>query len=343
MPLSTSGFGTDNIIFVPGEGLLCVWDVVTWQWLRLDTRLLAIRPRQATIDQIVMDVEQSIIDLQKEAGKRKAKLPPRIRECANAVLDSLAGFAGGEGDIDVRIESPGLEGMTWWVRITDAPVESFFPEDYAPQPQPATEALAFPVYGSVTLQGLAELEIPFPAEGPAAAFWLLVPARGAMTCEPIPAEIPLPLVREFCGSKGVSAHGNSINIDTRGKVTANHSGCTPLSRVGSSLYTTLYFHLNTSAALPVCAPLPAGRAPAVLEVLDRSRFEIVAASEPHHLPTWCVLRREEDVVHLYHGLEGKESEGHHTMPDLLVVAMAGGESDPELRGQLLRQILGVMR
>jgi hypothetical protein len=343
MPLSTSGFGTDNIIFVPEDGVLSVWDLVSWQWLRLDTRRLMIRPRQATVDQIVMDIEQALVDLRKKAEKRKTKVPPRIQESADAILDSLEAFAGSGGDIDVRIEAPGPEGMTWWVRITDAPVESFFPEDYAPQPEAAPQTLAFPVYGSVTLQGLAELEIPFPAEGPGAAFWLLVPARGAMTCEPIPAERSLPLVREYCGSKGVSAHGNSINIDTRGKVTANHSGCTPLTRVGSSLYTTLYFHLNTGAVSQVCAPLPSGRAPAVLEVLDRSRFEIVAASEPLCLPSWCVLRRDEDVVHLYHGLEGKESEGQHTMPDLLVVAMAGGESDPELRGQLLQQILGILR
>jgi hypothetical protein len=342
MSLVSSGFGTNNLIFVPEDEVLSLWDIQSWTRMRLDTRRLTVRPRQATLDQITMDVEEALSGLSRAAKRKKAKLPDELRSRADTVLNSLEGFIAPEAVINVRMESPGLAGMTWWVRITDAPTESYFPEDYVDAPVHPTRADAFPVFGSMTLERLGTLDIPFPADGAGAAFFLLIP-EDAIQVESIPAEEPLPLIREYCGVNGVSAHGHSVNIDTISKITANHSGCTPLSRVGSELFATLYFHLQCDVANSVCAALPTGKAPVVLEVLDRSRFEIISAAEPGRLPAWCILRREEDVVHIYHGLEGKESEGHHTMPDLVVVTRAGGTSDPELRSQLLQQILGVTR
>lgn len=330
----TIGFETRNLAFVPPGGMLRIVDVAGWRRIELDSTGATVVLRDPGLALVEAELDRAV----ERAERRKAEGAKALEEARAArdrVLFDLRACEGPDEGVRPAPGGPGAEGMLWWVRLSDTPGESFHEEDYDEARAFDGEADAFPVYGSLGLAALGGLEVALPGAGADAPMWLVAPRAGERVAPLDPLE-PLPLVHEFCGAQGVSSRGASVNIDCRGAIAAEHMGAVPLRRLGDSIFATLYFHL--SVELPAeLAWSPGPKAlQALAAVLGRSRFE-VADKGPRH----TIVRRSGDVVHLYTGLEGRESDGVPTMPPLLVVAMAGGSTDPMARADLLEQIRGV--
>lgn len=337
--MGTIGFGTDNLVFVPPGERLTITDIVSWSRVSLDVHHSMVRPRQRVIDRIVEAVEKAVGEL--STAKRTKARASEFSLAGESILDSLGQFPQPRGNVSTSLEMAGTQQLTMWVRLTDAPAESYFVEDYEEHDEPAADSEAFPLYGSFHSAGLDDLEVAFPERDADAAFWLLVPMAGGVVGEPLPIDEPLPIVREFCGVDGVSSRGASINLGLDGTVAGEHRGCTPLRRVGEGLYLTLYWHLSSGAAGPLSASVPANRLAALEQVFERSRFVEIARG-PAQGPTWLILRRGDDIVHLYLNIEGKESAGTMTMAPFLVVARAGDGSHAA-RVELLRQFAEILQ
>ena len=84
---------------------------------------------------------------------------------------------------------------------------------------------------------------------------------------------------------------------------------------------------------PVMGKLREVQVGPLLEMLELSKFELVGKG-----PTHRIYARNGDVVHVYSGLAGKETEGTDTMPPFLLVTSASGESDPLHRADLFDAI-----
>lgn len=337
--MGTIGFGTDNLVFVPADGRLTITDVTSWSRVSLDVHRSLVRPRQRTIDRIVEAVDKALGEL--STAKRTKARASEFAAASESIIDSLGKFEMPRGNVATSLEMPDHHQLTMWVRLTDAPAETFYVEDYEEHGEPTDDAEAFPLYGSFQSAALDDLEIPFPERDVDAAFWLLLPRVGGVVGEPLPLDEPLPIVHEFCGVDGVSSRGASINLTLEGAVAAEHRGCTALRRVGEGLFFTLYWHLSTALTGPLSVSVPVNRMAALEQVFERSRF-VETSRGPAHGPTWLILKRGTDVVHLYLRIEGKESAGSLTMPPFLVVAHAGDGSHAA-RVELLRQFADVLQ
>lgn len=336
-------FGTDNIVFVPPGGALQVFDVQRWRVHRIDTKhsLLRMRPEGYAIFAPAL---KAALD----ALRNSPRFRDRIAEAEKAAVAHLATLdvptipAGGRimgvGAIHDELDAPRLLA---WARVTDEPAESFAEEDYDEHEGRRGVGLhCHPVYGSIALSRFDDFELALPERGDGSAFALDVPAeKGLAGGEPHPFE-PLPLVDEYCGARGASSRGCTVNIEPRAELAAEHMAATPLCRIGPSLFATLYFHLSAIPdAPPVLQRLKRPELAAVEEVLRRSHFEAASTG-----PMWRIWRRgDEDSVHCYFDLPGKESEGLLSVPPFALVARAGGGTDIEERADLLEALLSPLR
>lgn len=332
-------FGTEDLVFVPEEGALILDDVYHWRRVRIDVRQIGLRIRSTAFEEIV-DRVRGALKLMEKSERHRAEWG-RLNSHADAVLRDLAPLSG-SGDIvytGVLATETGADHATWWVRISDKPAESFFPEDYD---RPLTTATGnftgFQTFGSVNLDGLEGLEVALAGDDEdGMPFTLEVPAK-ALTVGPMPTSEALPLVREFCGVHGVSAHGCTVNVDARGDVAASHQFCTPLGRISECLYATLYVHYAIKPGPAIMGRIPDARVLEVAAMLERSHFKMIGEG-----PTHRIYEREGDFIHLYSGLQGRESENQAVVPSLLVVAAADGVHDIEPRSDLFEAIREAMK
>lgn len=328
-------FGTEDLVFVPEDGLLILDDVQNWRRIKFDVRRLGLRLRSTAFDEVAERI-RSAADLMSKSARHGAEMP-RYMAHVDAVIRDLAPLSGA-GEVsytgDLRVETRSSEAG-WWVRLSDRPAESFFPEDYDRQVGHASgECTSYPTYGSVHVDMLQGLDIPLAGdEEHGLPFVIEVPNRGGIGRFTMPPLEPLALVHEFCGVHGVSANGRTLNVDARGDVVSSHQFCTPLGRVGGSLYATLYFHYRTEQGSAVIGRVPDQRILDLAATLERSHFKQVGEGPTHRL-----YEREGDVVHLYSGLTGHEAEGQPVMPSLIVVAAADGSAAVEDRAELFSAI-----
>jgi hypothetical protein len=324
-------FGTENLIFVPEGGRLRVWDLHSGLRLELDTRHGSARLRPRGLEMATGEITLAVAELQRNRATRANAA--RYQVDAARVLDSL-GTAPGAEPRRVLPAFPAGFGATWWIRLSDAPVESFFPEDYAEADALSGPPVALPVYGSLHVKCLEDLDVPLPIREDEAPLWLLLPERGGYGLAPFDPLEPLPLTAEFCGSGGVSARGNSVNLRLDARIATEHQGCTPLREVAPGILATLYFHLESSDDPAVCARLASKHVAVVRGTLADSGFRVAAEG-----PDWTILERKGYAVHLYDGLEGRESAGVPRLPAFLYVASASGSNEPAARADLLQQIV----
>ncbi|MDX2177406.1 MAG: hypothetical protein SF028_13150 [Candidatus Sumerlaeia bacterium] len=327
-------FGTENIVFVPPGGLLRVYDLQRWQVLAVDALHAVLAATPTGADAFSAKLESSLGTLR--ASKR---FSPRAAEfgALGAELDEALLSRPRDADPEAAglAERLAAEGFVLWARVSDAPAESFAEEDYdehqgaAPGP-----GRSLPLYGSLHIERMDDFESAVPRVGAEAPFVLTAPEERGFAVAPIPVEEPLPLVHEFCGARGASSRGNSVNLSPKVSVEPEHILCAPLHRVGRSFFATLYGHLSAPAGPPVLAKLDPRAMRAVAAVLERSRYEAPAGGAD-----WRCYRRGGDAVHLYYGLPGKESDGVFALPGFAVAASADGSHLAEPRAELLRMLL----
>lgn len=325
----TVGFGTENLVFVPAGAELEIWDVYHWRRARLDMRRATVHLREDGRDRIIAELEKL------EGGQEPA--------APEHPFAKLTGRRGVGIDLDPLCQAraqahptdtdPGGLGLSWWVRLSDRPQESFHEDDYLEAADPPDMGVAYPVYGALELAGRRQpMEIALPGSGPDAPMWLVLPGDGVGFDEAVDARTPLPLVEEFCGAGGVSARGRSVNVRHDGTVAGEHMGAVPVRKLGG-FFATAYFHLSMEVAHRVMLTVDGARRSSIEELLVRSRFARTAGRDGCE-----VFERDGDVIHVYDGLEGRESVGVPLMPSLVVAVRAQGSCDPEARSVLAAQV-----
>lgn len=334
----TASFGSDNVIFVPAGSKLRIYDIAGWRLTEIDVMHARIRMRPNAADSFASQFREVLkamvaskrfterhADLPMEADKALRALapqnaPPHSRPVSPIAISEEAGFP-----------------IQWWVRIGDIPAETFFAEDYDEHEGLATGPIdSHPLYGAVYLMNFDEFEAPFPGRGEDAAFAIDLASDGGVTTREIPSLEPLPILDEYCGARGASANGVTVNMTPKGEVEGDHLLCVPMHRIAEDLFATLYIHMTVPTVPRVMATLRTADLPAVAEILGRSGFEITSKT-----PQFICFMRGGDVVHIYIGVPGKESEGVFMMPPLLVIARAGDTTDMNLRSELLDAIVQV--
>ncbi len=332
----TSGYGSENVVFVPAERRLEITDVYRWRRVSVDVPATTVRLREHAFQHLDSEIERMLGSL-----KRRKDLEREV--VAEARVNARRFQSGLRSAQANRVETSSADvavggGMRWWVRLTDRPAESFFTEDYEEASDPPEGGMSRPLYGSCIIEMADEAEIPFPADGENSAFEWILPRQDSFVEEEVPLHEPLPVLEEFCGEGGSSANGRTINLTCRGEPVSSHTACCPIRTVGEDVYATLYFASEIQIKHRVLLAVPEERINRAAGVLKASRFTTGATG-----PNWSIHEREGDVVHLYRDLEGRESTGFPVIPGLIVVAAAAGKTDPAIREVLLNTLLETSR
>ncbi len=332
-------FGTDDVIYVPEGAQLLFDDVYRWRRFRLDVRTFGLRLAAAGLEHTRERMERALVRVKE--SPRFADSALQIAVNTGIMLEDLAAASAP----DTGGESGSLSGffrtgdVRWWVRLTDLPAESFFDEDYERPAVAAPGALAYRTYGTVHIAQLDGLDLHLVRDGNGAEpLCIDVPEPGGLGRFTLPPDQPLALVREYCGVHGASAYGHTLNVNTHAAIPEDHQFCTPLGRVGGKLFATLYVLYRHPVESEVLGQIPEDALPAAIELLETSGFALLSQGR-----RFRIYAREGDVVHLYAGLDGKESEGVREMPAFLLVAQAGGQFDPMNRGALFEGIRDTLR
>lgn len=331
----TFGFGTDDVIYVPADGRLAIWDVCTWHKVTFDIRSARLRFRKPALEALDRGLREALDSMKRR--KEYADELPRYRTAAKHFLATVALGAINE-PVHFHAQDTGLEGLSWWIRVSDSPAESFFDEDYDDAPALEGPTQVLPLYGYFHLKTLASLELALPQSGLESAFALEFAEGCGPAIELINEDEPLPLVDEYCGSHGVSSRGNTVNLSPAPDIVVEHKGACPLNRLAPGVYATLYFHYCLQDPARVLLRMTPKGFHAVEDLLQRSHFQRVTGSH-----NFTIYERAGDLVHLYIDLDGKESEGKDRIPPFLAVAAAAGDTTPAARAELLEWILNAIK
>lgn len=331
-------FGTNNLFYVPEDGRLRLYDLYRWRTLVLNTRSFQVRLRAHAFDDIVRRSQEDLNDAL--AGEKREGVRDEIIAKLGLFLKDLKVLSGNADQplfadswLKPRI-APQL--LTLWICVSDVPAESFFEDDYTaeadlgPRPQGT-----IPMYGMVRADCLGDVSMALPEEGRAAAFGVDANPADAVVIEPIDPRVPLPLLHEYCGTLGVSAHGNSLNYTLESKLAAETSGCVPLHRFGKTGFATLYFHNTAPVKDSVILRVRELKIHLAEKAIAGLGYEQFASS--CHSSIW-VRPASGDCLHVYIGAPGKESEGVRELPSFVLAAMAGGKTLPAARNALLREL-----
>lgn len=334
----TPGFGTENLVFVPEGATLTLVDAERARRYRINSRRCRVRLRPGACDALRGGVEAALEKL--KSAPRYAASIIELAARANRMLGELEGsFAVPRGRLgkDPTIENA-LEasGLRCWLRLSDSPAESFFAEDYTEHEGPGeSTTLSYLLPGSIHLEWLDRFELPLPASGLESAFALDLPEEDGLFTEALPPGEPLPLVDEFCGARGVSNRGFSVNLDSKARVASDHMGALPAMLLGDGLFATLYFHLRTQSPHEVTARLRGGLLDAATHRLTSSGYAVKEVA-----PGCSIFSSAQgNVLHLYRGLPGHESGGAFEMPTFLYAALAAGSPNPTHRAAMLEALI----
>lgn len=337
--LMTNAFGTDNVIYVPDEEALTIYDLYSWRVLRFSVHEFHALPRKVRMDDILRQSRGLLKDYlatpEGKAAPEETKL--RLDGFLTDLITSgeVVGAELREAHWLTQFAAP--QPLLFWLRLSDAPAESFFDEDYS-SPPPGRDALcAIPLYGTVTLSCLGEVELAFPETGDDAAFALEMHRETACVVVALDAGVPLPIIHEYCGFRGASNRGCSVNYTARGELAPESIGCIPLHRIGASGFATLYFHLATKLTHQVSLRVRGERIRQATQRLETLGYQCRDEGPRHQL--WY-RQPAEDILHFYHDLPGKESEGMRLIPSFVLAAQAGGAHDPAARARLIAEIAG---
>jgi len=338
MAVSSIHFGAENLIFVPERRDLRVFDLYHWRVMTLPVHSVRLRLRADAADR----VRQSV----REAAAAYLKTPDgRSRESSiEAAADRfLRGVVEGALQPEAPLAPPKwLEDrlaparLTLWVRVSDAPLESYFEEDYDQPPESFESALGFPLFGSLVLSELGEAEIALPELGPEAGFQLGLPSPDSLRVDAIDPMEPLPILGEYCGKDGSSNQGHAATYNLQGRIAREKLGCVPLHRIGQGAFATLYLHLEFEPECDVLVRIRGKRLATARRTILSLGYSL--AADAARFQIW---EREgaRDVLHLYTDIPGRESVMMPWINPFVLAAKASGGFDPAERSKLIGQLV----
>ncbi|GAB4325347.1 MAG: hypothetical protein Kow0059_21380 [Candidatus Sumerlaeia bacterium] len=348
-------FGTDNVFFVPeGTPLIffdlyhaCAWklDVLQAQTIAAETM------RQPLRDRLAAALDEHFEANPDLTGGQREELRRRVQGFFDAIR-----WIGDEAGYEAAWPLDALVApltATLWIRLSDAPLESFAEEDYRTGDEadgPADAAQYTPLFGALELRALGQWELKMPGEPGRMPFFLRWPdASRAIRREPLDPLQPLPIVEEYIGTAGVSALGHVANYTLKGALSEENSGAVPLCRQGGGrLFVTLYFHLAQHVEFDVTFNRLPAHPRLVHERLTANGFAAV-----RHDAGWVIYARGlatapavgpddwRDVIHFYYDIEGKESYERPSAQPFLWIARAGGSPEPGERSKLIEELRGL--
>lgn len=333
-------FGTDDVIYVPEGAQLVFDDIYRWRRFKLDVRHFGLRMEPHALAEAGDRLRQALARVQE--SPRFVDSAVQIAANTEEMIHTLGIMARPAPDA----ASPGslqdffrAASVRWWLRITDLPGESFFDDDYETTPLSSPGGVPYNTFGTLHVAQLDGMDLQLAKDAAGVQpLCIDVPPETGLTRWTIPPDQPLALLREYCGVHGASAHGHTMNVDTRAAVAEEHQFCTPLGRLGSKLFATLYVHYTNPVEAEVLGRIGEDAVPAAAELLEESGFALIREGR-----SFRIYGREGDIVHLYAGLDGKESEGAPAMPAFILVSQAAGQTDPMNRGALFEGIRDALR
>lgn len=328
----TTGFGTSNICWVPEGEVFHFIDLHHWAQWRIDLDLWRIALAPAGIAHLRESAREGFA-LCRTRFKGDAEALAAVEQGEHFVAslpETLSDLP--EQAADLALPQGPLTSL--WLRLSDVPLESFYPEDYRSVPETVESHGVLPSVGALTLPGCDELEIPLLGEGDA-RFFLLTPTLDCVAEYPLPHDRPPPILEEFCGYLGNSNRGRMVNLRLEGGIATENPVAIPLFRLAEREgFATLYLHFSTPPEPTVLAPLRPSQAARVETSLTAQGFDRTFSAGRN-----IVFQRGGDCLHALWDLPGLESEDQPALPPILLAARAQGSRDPLLREALLTAAL----
>ncbi len=137
--------GTENIIYVPEEHRLFLYDFYEWRRIGIGVHSMRARLRPHAVKEILLKARAAHDEYLESVG---GEVPPGFQDSAlddflRSLVDAAQAAESANSSISGIHVSAAAEYLaeraapailTLWVRMSDAPVESFFEEDYDPSP-----------------------------------------------------------------------------------------------------------------------------------------------------------------------------------------------------------------
>lgn len=326
-------FQTDNIFYLPPGEPLQIYDIIHWR--RID---LPVQSAFAQINPAMAGVikERAALALS-HAQQDQPGLDPLVEsERMDRFLAALPFSEAGDKVTGVFETLFDPLRPIFWVRFSQQPLESFFPEDYEPSPsrQEACET-ALSCIGGISFNALGDFVCDLPSENPYSIRVSLVPGDSILQAVRLDPFEPLPLLEEYCGLLGSSNKGRAVTIDLAGEVPEHLLAAIPMGCDEAGIYQTLYLHLDTEVEVQPIRPFHPPDAANVASALKTAGFH--PRRREKQFSVW--ERDGGDVIQIYRNLPGKESEGVRILPPFCLAVLAGGSTDVYERHELLKRVL----
>lgn len=327
----TLNFGTDNVYYVPEGQPLIFFDIYNMRRLEFHIGRWGLFYNQARMEYITNAVNSARSVWSRHQG-RNQETEGNLKKVQSFLSDFPRRPFPSTPPLDLK-NIFSLRGITFWVRCSDTPLESFFEEDYNERPVTSGGAGYTPLMGAIQLSSIGDYELDIHEGIEPEGFFLEIP-KGSITIASLPPEEILPLDEGFFGAFGSSGNGHVINLTHESKVSEENLVCVPFERIGEHYYATLYFHLGTDAEFDVIHRFHEKRLGFVRAAMSELGFKLVCDKNGNALYT-----RGNSHIHLYANATGKESAGSRFLNPFLLITCHEGESAPGKRSQLMEEII----
>jgi hypothetical protein len=335
-------FGTDNIFYVPEDKTLTIFDIYNWRVIELDISRIRCYLNTGH-EPFVRDKIRDSTQLTFEKDKDREKVLAEVEE---AIEEFMVGFqrrafptlASQDAD-EITRDLFYPQSIVFWVRISDVSLESFFDEDYGElgDLHSFNDEVIIPINTAIYLNCLETLEQAFPIEKESGTypFALGFSEEGTVEIQELSPFELLPLIDDYCGAYGSSGRGIMINYTHHTTVSEVNLASVPLYKSGPRHYVTLYFSLSTNVDKDITLRLTEKQFRESVSKLEGVGFQVVKTEGANY-----VMRRGDDVVHLYGSAMSKEAlTGSMYLSPFLLVAANDTDMDPERRSELLSLFL----
>ena len=325
-------FETDNVYFVPPGQRFILYDIYHMRRLELDLDIWRLYYNQSGMKRIGKAVKTAESLWLEE--HRDAREVEQARKEVKSFLSHFPTrpFPSRKGRRLEEKFSP--QKITLWVRCSDKALESFEGEDYREKGPDSSRGISNPIEGSVYLSSIGDYELSIHAGMEPQGFFLKVPSRGGVTEHALPPDELLPLGEEFFGAFGSSGKGRLINLTPDARVSKENLACTPLYRIDSHYFATLYFHLQTIDVFDVLLRFAERKIEYTRALLAELGFKKALMINGNEL-----YKRGGALLHLYINAAGKESFGSFYLPPFLLITQNEGKTDPASRSKLMEELL----
>jgi hypothetical protein len=324
-------FGTENIYFVPEGNKFHFFDIYNMRKLEFDFSSWSIFFNKHRFDAIRDTICFAINDWEKNK-KDTEETADAGKICNNFINSVPLGKYPDKNFLDLnKIVSP--QKILFWTRCSDKTLESFFKEDYSSRKKVPGKKYSIPLVGSFFVSSIDDYELNIVEKAEPQGFFIDLPKKNGISVHLLsPLEL-LPFHEEFFGAYGSSGMGRAVNLTSDAKIARENLCCTPLNRIGSDFFTTLYFHIRTNLKHKVIFRLNSMQTRQAAQIMANNGFEILINNSGNY-----VFRRKDSLVHLYLNAMGKETMKTSFLPPFFFISLNCGSIDPEIRSELRDEI-----